>query len=42
MIEQRRVVIKKKALEDEFELPGDGEAEHMAATIEEDDDGDDE
>ena len=41
-IEQRRVVIKKKALEDEFELPGDGEAEHMAAAAEEEDDSDDE
>ena len=41
-IEQRRVVIKKKALEDEFELPGDGEAPHMAAAAEEEDDSDDE
>ena len=40
--QQRWVVIKKKAPEDEFELPGDGEAEHMAATIEEDDDSADE
>ena len=35
-------VIKKKALEDEFELPGDGEAAHMAAAAEEEDDSDDE
>ena len=41
-IEQRRVVIRKKALEDEFELPGDGEAVYMAAAAEEDDDSDDE
>ena len=33
---------QKKALEDEFELPGDDRVEHMAATIEEDDDSDDE
>ena len=41
-IEQRRVVIRKKALEDEFELPGDGEAVHLAAAAEEEDDSDDE
>ena len=35
-------VIKKKALEDEFELPGDGEAERMAAAAEEEADSDDE
>ena len=41
-IEQRRVVIKHPALQDESELPGDGEAVYMAAAAEEDDDGDDE
>ena len=32
-IEQRRVVIREKALEDEFELPGDGEAARMAPGV---------
>ena len=33
---------QEKALEGELELPGDGEAAHMAAAAEEEDDSDDE
>ena len=36
------VLTTHPALQDKFELPGDGEAAHMAAAAEEEDDSDDE